>query len=311
MILVAGGTGRLGVELVPLLAARGILVRVLTREPERARQRLGEAVEIAYGDVRIRPSLDAALKGVDTVVSAITGFGPGAPGPAAVDYRGNVNLIRASEGAGVRRLVLVSTQGAGSDHPMELMRMKHRAEQLLGASRLDWTIVRPAAFTELWAGLVGDPIVKTGKATVFGAGDNPINFNSVRDVARFVEVALIDPRLNRTVLEIGGPENVTLNELVAQIEVVSGRKAAAKHIPIPLMRLSRLMLGPFKPDIAGMIEAGIAFDTVDMSFDAAALRRRFPQIELTGVAEVIRLLFSASSPAGAQSGKGLSVARVD
>jgi uncharacterized protein YbjT (DUF2867 family) len=57
MILVAGGTGHLGIELVPHLGARGIAVRVLTRDPDRARQRLGETAQIAEGDARNPESL--------------------------------------------------------------------------------------------------------------------------------------------------------------------------------------------------------------------------------------------------------------
>lgn len=287
MILVAGGTGHLGIELVPLLTARGIPVRVVTRDPGRARQRLGEAPQFAKGDARSPHTLEAALKGVDAVVSAMTGFGPGAPGPRAVDYEGNVNLIRAAEAAGVRRFVLVSIHGATADHAMELWRMKHRAEEALRASRLDWVIVRPNAFMELWAEIVGGPIFKDGKATVFGRGDNPINFNSAKDVARFIDVALFDPGLSRAILSVGGPENLTLNQLVGQIEQAAGRKAAVKHVPVPMMRLMSLVMRPLKPDVAAMIQGGIAFDTVDMAFDASDLRRRFPQIELTSLADVL------------------------
>ena len=231
--------------------------------------------------------MEAALKGVDAVVSAMTGFGPGAPGPRAVDYEGNVNLIRAAEAAGVRRFVLVSIHGATADHAMELWRMKHRAEEALRASRLDWVIVRPNAFMELWAEIVGGPIFKDGKATVFGRGDNPINFNSAKDVARFIDVALFDPGLSRAILSVGGPENLTLNQLVGQIEQAAGRKAAVKHVPVPMMRLMSLVMRPLKPDVAAMIQGGIAFDTVDMAFDASDLRRRFPQIELTSLADVL------------------------
>src|SRR5436853_7082588 len=123
-----------------------------------------------------------ALQGVDAVVSAMTGFGPGGDGPRAVDHAANVTLIREAEAAGVRKFVLVSMCGAAADHPMELIRMKHRAEQALRTSNLDWTIVRPNVFMELWVGIVGDPIAKSGKAVVFGRGDNPINFNSAADV---------------------------------------------------------------------------------------------------------------------------------
>jgi uncharacterized protein YbjT (DUF2867 family) len=140
---------------------------------------------------------------------------------------------------------------------------------------------------ELWAEIVGGPIFKDGKATVFGRGDNPINFNSAKDVARFVELALFDPGLSRTILSIGGPENLTLNQLVGQVERAAGRKAAVKHVPLPMMRLMSLVMRPLKPDVAAMIQGGIAFDTVDMTFDAADLRRRFPQIELTRMADVL------------------------
>jgi len=287
MILVTGGTGNLGIELVPYLAAKGIPVRVFTRHPDRARQRLDETPQLTQGDARNPAMLSPALEGIDAVVSAMTGFGPGAPGPRAVDYEGNLNLIRAAESAGVRRFVLVSMHGAGPDHPMELARMKYRAEEALRASRLDWVIVRPNPFMELWAEIAGRPIIKEGKAMVFGRGDNPINFNSAKDVARFIELALFDPALSRTILTVGGPENLTFNQLVGQIERAAGRKAVVKHVPVPMMRLLSMVMRPFKPDLAGMMGGGIAFDTIDMSFDASDLRRRFPQIELTRMADVL------------------------
>ena len=297
MILVTGGTGNLGTELVPLLISRGIPVRVLTRDPHRARQRLGAAPELASGDARDSRALAEALKGVDAVVSAMTGFGPGAIGPKAVDYEGNRKLISAAEQAGVNRFVLLSMHGASAGHPMELLRMKHHAEEALRASRLDWVILRPNVLMELWAGIVGGPIASKGKATVFGRGDNPINFNSAKDVARFIELALFDPGLSRTTLTVGGPENMTFNELVGQIERAAGRKAAVTHLPVPAMRLSSFVMRLFKPDLAGMIQAGVAFDTLDMTFDSSDLRRRFPQIGLTPMAEIL----NRQPAAGAES----------
>jgi len=296
MILVAGGTGHLGTELIPNLVKRGIPVRVLTRDPDRARKRLGDSPQFARGDVQEPDTLREALEEVDAVVSAITGFGPAGPGPKAVDYEGNLNLITAAQAAGMKRFVLVSMHGAAADHPMELARMKFRAEDAVRASPLDWVIVRPNAFMELWAEIVGEPIVKQGKATVFGRGDNPINFNSAKDVARFVDLALFDSRLSRTVLDIGGPDNLTFNQLVSQIESAAGRKSAVRHIPLSMMRLSSLVMRPFKPGLAGMIQGGIAFETVDMAFDVSALQRRFPQVELTRMADVLDRKFAALLP---------------
>lgn len=286
-VLVAGGTGHLGSRLVPLLIRRQAEVRILGRRPDAARHGVAPAAEYVAGDVREMPSLSAALGAVEVVISAITGFGPGGPGPKAVDFQGNVNLIRASEQAGVRRYVFVSMQGAAADAPMELLRMKHRVELALRASRLEWVIIRPTVFMELWAGIVGDPIVRRGKTTVFGHGNNPVNFNSETDVARFVELATFDDAMCRTSLDIGGPDNITFNELVRQIECVAGSKAVVRHVPVPLMKISRLLMRAIRPDVAGMVEAGIALDTADMRFDPSELRRRFPQIELTPMASVI------------------------
>ena len=196
----------------------------------------------------------------------------------------------------MKRFVLVSMHGAAADHPMELARMKFRAEDAVRASPLDWVIVRPNAFMELWAEIVGEPIVKQGKATVFGRGDNPINFNSAKDVARFVDLALFDSRLSRTVLDIGGPDNLTFNQLVSQIESAAGRKSTVRHIPLSMMRLSSLVMRPFKPGLAGMIQGGIAFETVDMAFDVSDLQRRFPQVELTRMADVLDRKFAAVLP---------------
>lgn len=298
MILVAGGTGHLGTELIPRLTAGGSHVRVLTRNPIRARQRLGNTLEFAQGDVRDRKSLDAAMENVDAVISAVTGFGPGGLGPRAVDFEGNVNLIGAAQTAGVRRFVLVSMHDARPDHPMELARMKHAAEEAVRASRLEWSIVRPTAFMSLWAGIVGDPIAKKGKTTVFGRGDNPVNFSSERDVAAIVERALRGRDMVGAVVNFGGPDNLTFNQLVKQIEVACGRNATVRHLPVPVMRLSRQLMRPFKPDVAGMIQAGIAFDSIDMSFDATELRRRFPDMELTGVAEVVSARFNGGPEEG-------------
>jgi hypothetical protein len=64
-----------------------------------------------------------------------------------------------------------------------------------------------------------------------------------------------------------------------------------------MMRLMSLVMRPLKPDVAEMIQGGIAFDTVDMTFDTSDLRRRFPQIELTEIADVVdRQRTSAPAP---------------
>jgi uncharacterized protein YbjT (DUF2867 family) len=287
VILVAGATGHLGTALVELLNSRDAHVRVLSRDPERAGALFGNRFDMMQGDVRDASSLTLALTGVDTVISAVTGFGPGGGGTEAVDRRGNENLIAAAEAAGAKRFVLVSIHGARADHPLGLYRAKFFAEERLRESRLAWTIVRPTVFMELWAGIVGDSLVKSGKATVFGRGDNPINFVSVRDVARVIELAATADQSYGTTIDAGGPENLTLNEMVKVLAANSDRKAAARHIPLPALRVISVLLRPFRPDLAGLIQAAVLMDTADMSFDPAPAVE-YAEVPATRLAEILR-----------------------
>ena len=89
-VLVAGGTSRLGTLVVKGLAARGVAVRVMTRDPQRAVHLAGERIELVTGDVRDPASALAAAAGVDAVVSAVHGFaGPGGVSPTTVDLTVN------------------------------------------------------------------------------------------------------------------------------------------------------------------------------------------------------------------------------
>jgi NADH dehydrogenase len=289
MILIAGGTGRLGTQIVRLLDARRLPVRVMTRDVKHGARLTADRVTIVEGDVQDPDEVKRAVAGVRTVISAVQGFaGPAAAGPEAVDWQGNLNLIRAAQLAGVEHFILTSIQGVRPDHPIGLFQMKLRAEEALRSSGLAWTILRPTAFMELWAQMVGAPLVATGKTTIFGRGKNPINFVSVHDVARFVELAAVDPTLRGRLLDIGGPENLTFNQVAEIFQRETGRTGAVKHVPRPMMRITSVVMQAFNPALARQIQAGVVMDTDDMSFDASDRGVRFPSIPMTTLAEVVR-----------------------
>src|SRR5215211_1550888 len=288
MILLAGGTGTLGTEVVRLLTARGLKVRILTRDPARAERQRAELVEIVSGDVQDARAVERATAGAQTVISAIQGFGGAAPaGPQAVDRRGNTNLIRAAKEGETDHFILVSIQGAAPDHPMELFRMKYLAEQELKASGLTWTIIRPTAYMETWGTLLGKPLLETGRTRIFGRGNNPINFVSAHDVARFVELAVVDPTMRGELVEVDGPENISMNQFAKAFEAVTGEAGKKSHVPLPMMRLMAVLMRPVNPTLARQIQAGVVMDTYDMSFDPSDTDRRYPSIPLTSLAEVV------------------------
>lgn len=286
MILIAGGTGRLGRLVTRRLTARGLPVRVLTRNPHDV-SNLGRGVQVVGGDVRDRATLPSAVEGVDVVVSAVHGFiGPRGISPRSVDRDGNANLVDAAASAGAD-LVLLSVVGAAADSPMELFRMKHAAEQHALASPAPTTVVRAAAFVELWIDLLRQTAGRSGRPLVFGRGDNPINFVSVADVAAVVDLAVTDCSTRGTILEIGGPQNLTFNQLARVVQAADARAGTPRHVPPPMLRLLAVATEPFKPQLARQARAALAMDRDDMTYDDSAVRRRFPDLPCTTIDEVV------------------------
>ena len=281
MILVAGGTGRLGREVVTRLTASDREVRVLTRHAVNAK---GLDVEVSIGDVRDPSTLAAATRGSSVVISAVHGFmgGRGA-GPEEVDLRGNYNLLRAARDAGVEHFILLSVLDARREHPMALHRAKYAAEQQLESSELSWTVLRPSSYIETWIDIVGSKLASGGPALVFGRADNPINFVSVQDVATLTERVITDPALRRQAIDVPGLDNLTMEQLAQRL----GAKKV-RRIPRGALRFLSTVLTPVAPASARQMRAAVVMDTTDMTANATALCARFPDITwhpATGIAD--------------------------
>lgn len=280
MIVVVGGTGRLGAHLLSRLAARGEPLRVLSRRPpppERTAALAG--AEHVAGDVRDPGAVARAIAGARVVVSAMHGFGEDrGVDPRSVDLEGNRTLIDAATRAGTEQLVLLSIRDATATHPLELFRMKHAAEALLTQSRLAWTILRPGAFLELWLWFLCERLAASNEARIFGRGDNPINFISVEDVAWMVERAIFDPALRGARIDLGGPDNLSFRELVQRFCRATGATRDIKRVPRALIRTLYPPMRLFNPTVARHMKAAIVMDSADMTYDAAPLQRRFPEL---------------------------------
>jgi uncharacterized protein YbjT (DUF2867 family) len=288
MILVAGGTGRLGTLVVAQLAQQGARVRVLTRDPARAAHLRPAGAEVARGDVRDRSSVERAMGAVTTVVSAVHGFaGPGRVTPDSVDRAGNAHLVAAAAAARAD-VVLVSVAGAAADSPMELFRAKYAAEQNLRASGVPWTIVRASAFAEMWADIMTKPIV-------FGRGNNPVNFVSVTDVAAAVARAAAGTELRGQIITVAGPDNLTFNQLAALLQELRGQHGPIRHVP-------RWLLRAMAP-ASRQARAAIAMDTTDMTTGPpAALRRN--ELPTTDIRTALTTTVTAPQPSSARYGAG-------
>jgi uncharacterized protein YbjT (DUF2867 family) len=239
MIVVAGGTGRLGALVVARLEAAGERVRALSHA----------------GDGDLRQITDQTLEDVSLVISAVTGFP--SQHPADVDRDGNVALIDAAERTGTD-VVMVSALGASADSPMELFRMKHAAEEHLRRSRCSWTIVRPDAFEETWIEILEQTAGKRRRPIVFGRGDNPFAWVSVQTVAAEVARAATDPSMRGRTLDVRGPQPRTLEELARCVMAEHAWEGTPRHVPRAILHL--MSLAPGKQ--GRMATASLAMDVM-------------------------------------------------
>lgn len=292
MILIVGASGRLGGHVAQRLLARGTPVRVMSREASRVQHLAGLGADAVVADLRDSRSLARACEGVEKVVAAAHAFtGRGDNSARHVDDAGNRRLIDACRTAQVQHVVFTSAHGARADHPVDFFQIKFAVEEYLRGSGLSYTILRPAAFMEVWAALVGQPLVETGRTTIFGRGRNPVNFVAVSDVARFALIALDDPAARNQIIEIGGPDNLSLQQVAEIFERVTGKSGKKHHVPLPLMRVMAVLMRAVNPALARQIAGGVYMDTEDQTLDMTETLKRFP-VTLTTLEEVVRARYA-------------------
>lgn len=301
MILIVGASGRLGHVLADKLLAQGKPVRALARTPAKVEDLKRQGAEVMMGDLRDPASLARACQGVQQVVAAAHDLiGKGDNNPKTVDEAGHRSLIDAARAAGVQHVVYLSIQGIGPTSPVEFFRIKYHVEEYLRASGLSFTILRACAFMDLWAQIIGQPILERGRTLIFGRGNNPINFVAVEDVARYALLALDDPRARNRTIEVGGPENLTMKEVADLFERASGHPAQKNHVPLPMMRVMAPLVRPINPALSRQISMGVYLDTANLRFDMTETLKDFP-LSLTRWEEWIKHHL-APSPIGQQVG---------
>lgn len=290
MILIVGVTGVLGRETARQLLAAGHKVRGLTRNPASADDLKKMGVEVVQGDLIDHASLKAACQGVEAVLAAAHSLlGTGGYKSEAVDDAGHRALIDAAKAAGVKHFVYTSAQGTWEDHPTDFYRTKFQVEKYLKASGLSYTILRPPSFMEWHVhNLLGAEILKTGKATIYGAGNNPINFMAGKEVAHIAVIALTDPtRLKNRTVEMGGPDNVTRNQIAEMYARFSGKPLKKMNVPTGVMKVMGPILGPIQPVLSRLMSFSVWTDIADQTFNTSAMLKEFP-MTLTRVEDFIR-----------------------
>jgi NADH dehydrogenase len=261
-VLVTGASGFVGSHVVPELLAGGHRVVALVHSAasgqlvlERLPPDLRGNVELRQGDVNDPASIVPALAGVDAVVHlvAIARDRSGGRDLARINTDGTHNVIEAMTTAGVRRLIHLGALAVVDDPTLHYASSKAKAEALVAASGLDWTILKPSL---LWGArdgffnIVADLVrVSPGIVPVPGNGRSRFQPLAVADLARTVRLSLEDPATTGRGFELGGPRYWTYREITAEVANAMGRRRAIVPMPLPLIRI-----------VAGACEAiGILF----------------------------------------------------
>lgn len=157
IVAIAGGHGRIALELTRLLSGRGDEVRSLIRNPDHAGEvTAAGAADAIFCDLETDDvdRVANAIQGADSVVFAAgAGPGSGADRKETMDFGGAVKLIEAAQRQDVRHYVMVSSMGADADREGDevfevYLRAKGRADAELAESGLGYTIVRPGGLTD-------------------------------------------------------------------------------------------------------------------------------------------------------------------
>lgn len=288
-ILIVGATGVEGSLTTKKLLAKGYAVRAMTRTPAKAEPLRQLGADVVQGDLRDGESLRRACDGVDKVLAAAHSLlGRGAEASRYVDEIGHKQLIDVAKAAGVQHLVYTSVLGAGPDNPVLFNRIKYAVEQYLQASGLPYTILRPSAFMEWHVHeFIGKPILEKGKVTLFGKGDNPRNFIAGEDVANFAVLALTEPTAIGQIIEIGGPEHWTNNQVAALYAQLAERPVSITHVPLTVLRVMSPLLTPFHQGLSQIMAFSVLMDTDDMTFEPSATLSQYP-VPLTRLEDWVR-----------------------
>lgn len=238
-VLVAGGNGFVGTNLVDELLDRDHEVTVLARNPDSAD--LPDGVASVSGDITAYESIESAVEGHDAVVNLVALsplFKPkgGNQMHDEIHRHGTENLVRAAEAGDVDRFVQLSALGADPNGATAYIRAKGQAETHVTDSELDWVIFRPSvvfgeggefvSFTKKLAPPFLTPLPGGGKTRF-----QPIWVGDL--VPLLVDGLEADEHVGQT-YEIGGPDVLTLAAVAKLAHRADGRSVTVLPVPMAL-----------------------------------------------------------------------------
>ncbi len=222
MILVTGGTGKIGRELVQDLQARHCPFKVMVRSKDALRTFEAQGTQAVLGDFERPGTCADALTGVHQVF-LLTVPQPGTPALEG-------EFLKACKAKGVLHVVRLSAMGADPGSASGLLRCHGACEAQLEASGLAWTFLRPTIFMQNLVQHFGPAVAR--ESTLYApAGEARLPWVDTRDIAAVAGAVLTASGHENLVYELTGPEARTYGQVAERLSALLGRRIAFVDVP--------------------------------------------------------------------------------
>lgn len=252
MILVTGATGFIGRQLITRLMTQDVRLRVLLTRQEQRRLPWdvddANAPEIVTGTAMDEESLFAAVSGVHVIIHLQSAQWWGRPRQLErVDIVGTRNLIAAARSARVGRIIYLSHLGAAPSSAFNLLSIKGQAEAQVRNSGLAYTIIRVGLVFGPEDAFINHIAMLLSVNPIFflmpGQGEIILHPLYIDDLLEAMNRSLGDLQTVDRVIEIGGPEYVRLDDLLATVMRITGMYRYVIPVPPYTLRLLTRLYG--------------------------------------------------------------------
>ena len=241
-VVVTGAAGFVGSHACRALAADGWRVMALVRNAAKAAERLAHMpVEIRVGDIRDTPFLRSSMDGATAVVHlAAVAIERDDDSYQSANVDATRAVLDAAAAARATRFVHMSQNGSDSASPYRFLRSKGAAQDLVVASALDWTVLRPSVIfgpEDEFANVLARIIRLTPFVLPLpGRGKSRFQPIAVADVATAITRSLSNDDTRGRMLPLGGPAALTLMEMAERILVAMNTSRKLVGVPTAAMR---------------------------------------------------------------------------